>query len=49
MAGHATWVRSGDDVREGVYPDTKRYEYYLYSLNKPVICIIEEDDQQKQK
>ena len=49
MAGHTTWVRSGDNAREGVYPDTKRYEYvyYLYLLNELVICIIEEDDLKK--
>ena len=51
MVGHTTWVRSRDNVHEGMYPDTKRYEYayYLYLLNELVICIIEEDDQKKQK
>ena len=49
MVYHAIWVRSGDNVHEGVYLDTKRYEYiyYLYPFNELVICIIEEDDQKK--
>ena len=48
MAGHTTWVRSGDDACEGLYPDTKRYEYvyYLYPFNELVIYIIKEDDHQ---